>query len=53
MDPLVTVVILLAVLFLLLGLSVWVFVSLFSVALVSIAMFTSAPRARQHRLERQ
>lgn len=46
MDPLLTVVILLGVLFLLLGLSVWVFVSLFSVALVSIVMFTSTPPLR-------
>jgi len=45
-DPLLVVVILLGVLFLLLGLSVWVFVSLFSVALISIAMFTSTPPLR-------
>ncbi|GEM89324.1 MULTISPECIES: TRAP transporter large permease subunit [Oceanithermus] len=46
MDPLVAVVVLLAILFLLLGLSVWVFVSLFAVALVSIDLFTSTPPLR-------
>ena len=46
MDPLVAVVVLLAILFTLLGLSVWVFVSLFAVALVSIDLFTSTPPLR-------
>ncbi len=46
MDPLLAVAVLLGILFLLLGLSVWVFVSLFAVALVSIDLFTSTPPLR-------